>query len=100
MGQPDLTHWLVTTIVPIVVPIIGVYFVSKQAISKLENRLTRLEATNDSQNKIIDEHSKRISQLSDEQKSIAAILVEIKNLNSGMSEIKADLKEIQKGIKQ
>lgn len=92
-------NWCATVLLPIGVGILATLTSAKQNASQLEHRLTTLEVINREQEKVIENQNDRLNKHDEEQKTMQAMVVHIKNLSEDMRDFKTDLKEIKDKIK-
>lgn len=92
-GMKDYAD-LIIEIIVFAVPMIGLYFSSKARIESAEKRMTTLEielkhTTEKVMNNII-----RLNDHEAQQRLLVSLTEQVKNLNSEMSELKADIKTL------
>lgn len=94
MPERELMHWLMTVVLPIVISVGGVVAGLRSNIARSEHRITRLETENDYQAKTIAEQNIRLNKHDEEQKTMMAMIEQIKNLSDDVKEVRVDLKDI------
>ena len=98
MAEKEFMDWLMTIVLPIALSVASFYAVAKSSTSNLEHRLTELETISKSQEKIIDMHASRLDKHDEEQKTMQAMIEQVKNLSVNVGELKTDLKEIKERL--
>ena len=99
MAEKELMNWLITVLLPVGISTLGILTASRKSASDLEHRLTKLEVINEEQRKSISAHERRLEKHDDEQKTMKAMVQQIKNLSEDIRDFKQDLKEIKEKIK-
>ena len=94
--DPDLMKWFVTVIIPISISSASFYFSSQSRASRLEHRITKLEAFDHEIEKIIGTHNKRLDTFQEEQKIIIALVQRMDHLNENIAELKGNIEEVKK----
>ena len=100
MPERELMHWLMTVVLPIVISVCGVATVLRSNIAMSEHRITRLETENDYQAKTIAEQNIRLNKHDEEQKTMMAMIEQIKNLSEDVKEVKSDMKKINEKLQE
>lgn len=100
MPERELMHWLMTVVLPIVISVGGVVAGLRSNIAKSEHRLTKIEAENAFQAKTIAEQNIRLNKHDEEQKTMMAMIEQIKNLSEDVKEVKSDMKKINEKLQE
>lgn len=100
MPERELMHWLMTVVLPIVISVGGVVAGLRSNIAKSEHRLTKIEAENAFQTKTIAEQNIRLNKHDEEQKTMMAMIEQIKNLSEDVKEVRTDLKKINEKLQE
>ena len=92
--QREFMHWFMTVVVPILISVGSALGVARSNVAKLEHRLTKLEGENKFQSETIAEQNVRLSKHEEEQKTMFALIEQIKYLSDDVKEVRVDLKDI------
>lgn len=100
MPERELMHWFMTVVLPIVISVGGVVAGLRSNIARSEHRITRLETENNYQAKTIAEQNIRLNKHDEEQKTMMAMIEQIKNLSEDVKEVKSDMKKINEKLQE
>lgn len=100
MPERELMHWFMTVVLPIVISVGGAVAGLRSNIASSEHRITRIETENDYQTKTIAEQNIRLNKHDEEQKTMMAMIEQIKNLSEDVKEVRTDLKKINEKLQE
>lgn len=89
-------NWFITGVLPISISSASFYFSSQSRASRLEHRITKLEAFNHEIEKIIEKHNKLHDACQEDQKMTLALVQRIDHLNENVVELKGNIEEVKK----
>ena len=96
--EKEFAYWIITTLLPIGISGFGFYLSVKRSATLLEHRLTKLEVSSCDLNHRLQSQSDRIDKHEESQKTLIAMVEQIRFMSESISEVKEDLKEIKEKL--